>query len=130
MEAVKKVISDLHQWILRKLELHTRSVISDTMYKNSVQRSNIEVMLYNFIDEKVPECVKKVLKDGMGSVPSTRLTKKDIDKRVEDALLEYLVRLGQRRICGRAVMQPKGIQDWINQVRRINIDQESKKFLD
>ena len=130
MEAVKKVFSDGHTWILRKLELHIRSVISDAMYKNSVQRSSIEVMLYNFVDGEVPESVNKLLKNGMGSVPSTRLTKKEIDKRVDDALLEYLIRLGRRSICGHAVIQPKDIQDWITQVKRINIDQESKNFIE
>ena len=72
MEDVKKVVTEGHQWILRKLELHIRSVISDAMYRNSVQRSKIEVILYNFVDGEVPESVKILLKNGMGSVPSTR----------------------------------------------------------
>ena len=73
------------------------------MFRKTVERSQIEVMLYSFVDEEVPESVQK---------------------------LEYLVRLGRRRICGNAVMQPSGIGDWIARVKEINIDEESRKFVE
>ena len=82
------------------------------------------------MEGEVPDSVKRMFQDGMDSVPSTRMTKHEVDKRVEEALLEYLVRLGRRRICGNAVMQPSGIQDWIDNVKKINIDQESRNFME
>ena len=121
---------DGHQWILRRLELHVRSVISDAMFRKTVERSKIEVMLYNFVEGEVPDSVKKLFTNGMNAVPNLRMSKKEIDSRVEEALLEYLVRLGKRRICGDAVRQASGVQDWIQQVKILNIDEESRKFID
>ena len=71
------------------------------MYRKTVERSRIEVMLYNFVEGEVPEDVKKLFENGMDSVPSTRLSKNEIDGRVDEALLEYLIRLGGRRIWGK-----------------------------
>ena len=129
-ENVKRIVSDGHNWILERLELHVRSVVSDAMYRNTVERSKIEVMLYNFVDGDVPDSVKKLFDNGMGAVPNTRLSKKEIDNRVEEALLEFLVRLGKRRICGTAVRQASGVQDWIRQVKLLNVDQDSKEFIE
>ena len=70
-------------------------------------------MLYNFVDGDVPESVKDLFKNGMDSVPGSRMTKKEIDDRVEEALLEYLERLGRRMICGTAVKNAKNVEDWI-----------------
>ena len=50
IEDIKRVVLDGHQWILRRLELHVRSVISDAMFRKTVERSKIEVMLYNFVE--------------------------------------------------------------------------------
>lgn len=130
LEDVKKVFVDGHQWIFRRVELHVRSVISDAMYKNTVQRSNIEVMLYNFVEGDVPENVKNLFKYGMDSVSNTRLTKKDIDIRVEEALVEYCLRLGRRSICGTAVSHARDVQDWIRQVKILNLDHDSREFID
>ena len=130
MDQIKKIVSDGHQWIIDRIELHVGSAVSDTMYKKTAERSKIEVMLYNFVDGEIPASVRKLFDEGMDSVPSTRMTKREVDKRVEEALLEYLVRLGRRRICGNAVLQPNGIQDWIDNVKKINIDQESRNFLE
>ena len=55
LEDVKRVVVEVHQWTFRRVELHVRSVISDAMFKKSVERSKIEVMLYNFVEEEVPE---------------------------------------------------------------------------
>jgi hypothetical protein len=130
IENMKRVVSDGHNWILQRLELHVRSVVSDAMYRNTVERSKIEVMLYNFVDGEVPESVKKMFDNGMDAVPNTRMSKKEIDNRVEEALLEFLVRLGRRRICGTAVRQASGVQDWIRQVKLLNVDQDSKEFIE
>ena len=130
IENIKRAVLDGHKWILRRLELHVRSVIGDAMYKETVERSKIEVMLYNFVDGDVPDSVKKLFDNGMDSVPNLRMSKKEVDSRVEDALLQYLVRLGKRRICGNAVMQASGVQDWIKKVKLLNIDEESRNFVD
>ena len=75
--------------------------------------------------------MKKLFEAGMDAVPSTRMTKKEVDKRVEDALLEFLMRLGRRRIYGYSrVLQASGVQDWIDKVKKMSIDQEYKNFVD
>ena len=130
IESIKKVVADGHEWILRRVELHIRSVISDEMFKKTVERSKIEVMLYNFVDGEVPDSVKKMFANGMDAVPNTRMSKKEIDMRVEEALLEYLVRLGRRSICGTSVLQSTGVPDWIRKVKLLNVDQESRQFLE
>ena len=130
LELIKKVLVDGHQWIIRRLEMHVRSVISDAMYRKTVERSEIEVMLYNFVDGEVPDSVKKLFANGMNSVPSLRMSKREIDCRVEDAMVEYLLRLGKRRICGNAVLQACGVEDWIKKVKILNIDPESREFVE
>ena len=130
LETILKVVEEGHMWILRRLELHIRSVVSDSMFKKTVERSGMEVMLYNFVEGEVPENVKKLFKNGMNSVPSTRLSKKETDRRVEEALLEYLLRLGRRRISGTAVMHARSIQEWLQQTKILNIDQESREFIE
>ena len=131
IEGVKATVLDGHQWILERLVLYVRSVIEETMFKKSVERSRIEVMLYNFVEGDVPNSVNKLFQAGMDAVPSTRMTKKEVDKRVEDALLEFLMRLGRRRIYGYSrVLQASGVQDWIDKVKKMNIDQEYKNFVD
>jgi hypothetical protein len=112
------------------VELYVRSVISDEMFKKTVKRSKIEVMLYNFADGEVPDSVKKMFGNGMDAVANTRLSKKEIDMRVEEALLDYLVRLGKRSICGSSVLQATGVQDWIRKVKLFNLDQESREFVE
>ena len=52
-------------------------------------------MLYSFVDGEVPDSVKKLFDNGMDAVANTRISKNEIDARVEEALLEYLVRLGK-----------------------------------
>ena len=71
IENIKKVVSDGHERILMRVELYIRSVISDEMYKKTVERSKIEVMLYNFVDGEVPGSVKKMFDNGMDAVPNT-----------------------------------------------------------
>ena len=100
LEEIKGDIVDGHKWIFKRIELHIRWLIKETLHKNTVERSQIEVMLYNFVDGDVPETVKKLFKNGMNSVPSLRLTKQEVDIRVENALLEYALRFGRRRIYG------------------------------
>ena len=85
LDGVKAVVADGHEWIFQRIELYVRKVVMETLYNKSVERSKIEVMLYNFVDGEVPESVKKLLEIGMNSVPSTRMTKEEIDKRVESA---------------------------------------------
>ena len=120
LEEVKRAAIDGHEWIFRRLELHLRSVIKEEVYKNSVNRSNIEVMLYNFVEGGVPENVRLFFKNGIDSVPSSRMTKKEIDRRVQEALLEYLQRLGKRRIYGNLVVQASSVQEWIEKIKTIN----------
>ena len=117
LDAVKKMLVDGHQWIMRRLELYIRSVACDTMFRKTVERSKMEVMLYNFVDGEVPENVKKLLENGKKSVPSTRLPKKETDRRVQEALLAYLLRLGRRSISGHAVMHASSVQDWLRQIK-------------
>ena len=130
LEDLKTVMVDGHKWIFSRLELHVRGVIKDTLYKNTQDRCKIEVMLYNFVDGDVPEIVKKLLENGMNSVPSTKLTKQEVDRRVESALQEYVTRLGKRRICGNAVMQASDVQDWLSKVKIFNMDEDSKMFIE
>ena len=130
VEDIRRIVVDGHQWIFKRLELHIKKCVSDAMYQKTVDRSKIEVMLYNFVDGDVPASLKKMFENGMNSVPSLRLEKKEIDGRVEDALLQYLIRLGRRRICGHAVMQASNVQDWIRQVKVLNIDQDSRNFVE
>ena len=130
LDAVKKMLEDGHQWIMRRLELYIRSVACDTMFRKTVERSKMEVMLYNFVDGEVPENVKKLLENGMNSVPSIRLSKKETDRRVQEALLDYLLRLGRRSISGHAVMHASSVQDWLRQIKILNIDKESREFVE
>ena len=131
MEEIKKIITEGHQWVLQRLDLHVRSVIKDAMFSKSVERSKIEVMLYNFVEDDIPDSVKKILSNGMDAVPSTRMTKKEVDDRVEEALLEYLQRLGRRRrIGGYTILQASGVQDWIDKVKKMSIDQDTSNFLE
>ena len=113
-----------------KFDLHIRSVIGETMYEKTVERSKIEVMLYNFVDSEVSQSVKKLFENGMGSVPSTKMTKKEVNTRVEEALLEYLMRLGRRRIHGTAVVQASGVKDWISKVKRMSIAEEARNWVE
>ena len=129
LKSVKTVLKDGHEWIFQRIELYVRKAVMETLFNKSVERSKIEVMLYNFVDGEVPETVKKLLETGMNSVPSTRMTKEEIDKRVENALLEYVMRLGKRRIHGNAVVQAGDVKDWIKRVKIFNMDEESKLFV-
>ena len=100
------------------------------MYEKTVERSKIEVMLYNFVNSEVSQSVKKLFENGMGSVPSTKMTKKEVNTRVEEALLEYLMRLGRRRIHGTAVVQASGVKDWISKVKRMSIAEEARNWVE
>ena len=111
-KAVTKAVVEGHQWIMRRLDLHVKKVVSDAVYRKSVERSKIPVMLYNFVDGQIPEHLKDMFKNGMDSVPDYRMTKREIDHRVEEALVEYLERLGRRRICGTAVKNVSSVKDW------------------
>jgi hypothetical protein len=130
LEEVKRSAIDGHEWIFRRLELHLRSVIKEEVYKNSVNRSNIEVMLYNFVEGDVPENVRLFFKNGIDSVPCSRMSKREIDQRVEEALVEYIVRLGRRKICGDSVMYARSVKDWIRKVKLQSLDPDSRKFVE
>jgi hypothetical protein len=41
--AVTKAVVEGHQWIIRRLDLHVKSVVSDAVYRKSVERSKIPV---------------------------------------------------------------------------------------
>ena len=129
VEGIKKIGLEGYQWIMKRLELHVRSVIGDALFRKSVERSEIEVMLYNFVEGEVPDSVKKLFENGMNAVPITRMTKREVDNRVEEALLEFLMRLGRRRIYGYSVLQASGVQDWIDKVKNRSISQESRNLL-
>ena len=129
-EEIKKAVAEGHQWMLRRLDLYVRSVISDEMYKKTVERSKIKVMLYNFTEHEADDSLKKLLENGMDSVPSSRMTKKEVDRRVQDALLEYLQRLGRRRIYGNLVVQASSVQGWIEKMKTINFDNDTKEYLE
>ena len=131
LEEIKGDIKEGHKWIFKRIELHIRWLIKETLHKNTVERSQIEVMLYNFVDGDVPETVKKLFKNGMNSVPSLRLTKQEVDVRVENALLEYALRFGRRRIYGyNRVLHVRDTQDWSEQVKTLSMDEESKIFVE
>ena len=128
---IKSSLADGHKWILERIDLHVRWVIKETLHQNTVDRSQIEVMLYNFVDGEVPEAVKKLFENGMNSVPSLKLTRQEVDKRVENALFEYVTRLGRRRIYGyNRVMQATDTKDWLRQVKIMNMDEDSKNFVE
>ena len=129
-ENMRRMIEEGHQWIFNRLELHIRNVLSNAMYMKSIERSKNEVMLYNFVDGEVPDSVKLLFKDGMDAVQNYKMTKKEIDKRVEDALLEFLLRLGRRRIYGNRVLHTSSVQDWMRKVKALGIGQESKEFVE
>lgn len=65
LESIKIGVAEGHQWILERLEQHIRGVVSDTINNKSVERTGIEVMLYNFTDGEVPESIKKLFENGM-----------------------------------------------------------------
>ena len=65
MKDIATAVVDVHQWIVRRIDLHVKSVVSDVVYKKTVKRSNIEVMLYSFVDGDVPESVKDLFKNGI-----------------------------------------------------------------
>ena len=130
LDEIKKVVEERHQWILTRIDLYVRSMIKETLYINTVKRSQIEVMLYNFVEGEVPEAVRSMLKNGMNSVPSMKLTKEEVDKRVQDALLEYLMRFGKRNIYGHGVIQAANVEEWIRKVKIFNMDEDSRKFVE
>ena len=130
-ERLKKVVVDGHNSIVRRIDSHIRSVIKDTMFWRTLERSKLKAMLYNFVDGDVPENVKKVFENGVNSVPSTKLTKKDVDNRVEEALLEYLIRLGRRRIYGYyKVLHTTSVKEWLRKVKLMSIDAEIRKWIE
>ena len=130
LNEIKSVLEHGHTWIVKRIEKYVRSVIKETLYKKTADRTKIEAMLYNFVDGDVPEEVKKLLENGMNSVPSTKLTKQQVDRRVGDALLEYVMRFGRRRIYGNAVLQATNVQEWLKKVKIFNMDQDSRKFVE
>ena len=129
LEAIKQVVVEGHQWIFSRVEAHVRGVISDAVYKKSVKRSKMEVMLYSFVDGEVPDSVKDLFKNGMDSVPSCKLSKKEIEDRVEDALLEFLMRLGRRRFYGYCVVQTNSVEGWMTKVKSMRLGNEADKFV-
>ena len=129
LEAIKQVVVEGHQWIFSRVEAHVRGVISDAVYKKSVKRSKMEVMLYSFVDGEVPDSVKDLFKNGMDSVPSCKLSKKEIEDRVEDALLEFLMRLGRRRFYGYCVVQTNSVEGWMRKVKSMRLGNEADKFV-
>ena len=131
LDRIKDFLADGHSWILERIDLFVRSVIKETLHRNTIDRSQIEVMLYNFVDGEVPETVRKLFENGMNSVPSLKLTKQEVDKRVENALLEYVTRLGRRRIYGyNRVMHASDTKEWLRQVKIMSMDEDSKNFVE
>ena len=130
MEKIKQAVVDGHQWIFRRLELHVRSEVKEEMYKRSVKRSSIEVMLFNFTDGKPDGSLRNLFQHGMDSVPSSRISKKEADRRVQDALLEYVMRLGRRKIYGYSIVQASSVQDWIIKMKNRSMDKDARDFVD
>ena len=130
MEKIKQAVVDGHQWIFRRLELHVRSKVKEEMYKRSVKRSSIEVMLFNFTDGKADGSLRNLFQHGMDSVPSSRISKKEADRRVLDALLEYVMRLGRRKIYGYSIVQASSVQDWIIKMKNRSMDKDARDFVD
>ena len=130
LESIKIGVAEGHQWILERLEQHIRGVVSDTINKKSVERTGIEVMLYNFTDGEVPESIRKLFENGMESVPQFRMEKKEIDDRVEEALVQYLMRLCRRKRWGNPALQAKSVQAWIVKVNKANLSQEGQDFVE
>ena len=129
LEAIKQVVVEGHQWIFSRVEAHVRGVISDAVYKKSVKRSKMEVMLYSFVDGEVPDSVKDLFKNGKDSVPSSKLSKKEIEDRVEDGLLEFIMRLGRRSFYGYCFVQPNSVEGWMRKVKSMRLGDEANKFV-
>ena len=58
------------------------------------------------------------------------MEKKEIDDRVEEALVQYLMRLGRRKRWGNQALQAKSVQDWIVKVNKANLSLEGQDFVE
>ena len=62
LKDVKSVIVEGHKC---RVELHVRSIISDNMYKRSVERIKIELLLHNVVDDEVSENISDIIRNGI-----------------------------------------------------------------
>ena len=130
LEDIKQAAVEGHKWILSRLENHVRSVVKDDMYWRTMKRSNIEVMVYNFTDSNMDESLQKLFKNGMDSVPNSKMTKEETDSRVQEALLEFLMRLGRRRMFRNTIVQASNVKEWIIKMKHKYLDKEAKEFIE
>ena len=127
---MKKAVAEGHRWLFGRLELYVRSVVKDDMYRKTVQRSKINVMVYNFTEKNMDESLNKLFENGMDSVPNSRMTKQETDNRVQEALLEFLTRLSRRRIFRYEILQASNVQDWITKMKKKSLDKEAMEFIE
>ena len=66
----------------------------------------------------------------MDSVPDSKMTKKETDSRVQEALLEFLMRLGRRKIFRNTIVQARNVQEWISKIKNMSLDREAAEFIE
>ena len=122
-----QVVGDCHDWILRRIELYIRSVILEKVHTLTVSRGKIEATIYNFVDGDIPDDIKELFKNGIDSVPSIRMSRKEVNKRVEETLVAYLDRYRKRK---NPVFQVHStdVKDWISEAKKLPMDEESSQF--
>ena len=130
LEEMKRAVAAGHQWIFSRLELHVKSVVKDDMYWRTVKRSQIKVMVYNFTEGNIDESLQKMFENGMDSVPDSKMSKEETDGRVQEALLEFLMRLGRRKLFRNTIVQARNVQEWINKIKTKSLDKEAAEFVE
>ena len=123
---VSKIAEEGHCQIMQRIELYIRREIMDSVYRQTVERCNLESTIYNFTEMELPDYIKEFFKNGVDAVPRMKLTRQEVKDRTEDALLEYLERFRWRQ--RKDPIKANSIPDWLQKAIERETNSESADF--
>ena len=83
-EEVIGLIEQGNNNIMMRIDENIRCKVLEKVQRITRERSQLELRIYNFTEEEVPEDVQEKFKHGMDSVPTLGLTMYEVKKRVNE----------------------------------------------
>ena len=96
LKEILRYIDDSHGEMMQMFEQQVKRTFFETLDKMTLEKTKLESKIYNFTKFDIDDDIKELFKQGVDSVPCLGLNHREVKRRVNEALLEYLDRYRSR----------------------------------
>lgn len=96
LKEILRYIDDSHGEMMQMFEQQVKRTFFETLDKMTLEKTKLESKVYNFTKFDIDDDIKELFKQGVDSVPCLGLNHREVKRRVNEALLEYLDRYRSR----------------------------------